>query len=92
MNYEQNEKIVPVICVMEDYARLSEEDCVELFGTTCLPKRKDLGQDGEWLADERLYVEMENGIHAEVAVIMPCVPRYVYVLQLWLNLAGVLTL
>lgn len=75
MNYEQNEKIVPVICVMEDYARLSEEDCVELFGTTCLPKRKDLGQDGEWLADERLYVEMENGIHAEVAVIMPCVNK-----------------
>ena len=75
MNYEQNEKIVPVICVQNDHVRLSEEDCIELFGTTCLPKLKDLGQEGEWLANEKLYVEMENGQHVEVSVIMPCVKR-----------------
>lgn len=75
MNYEQNEKMVPVICVMEDHVRLSEEDCLALFDTTDLPKLKDLGQEGEWVANERLYVEMENGKHAEIAVIMPCVNR-----------------
>jgi propanediol utilization protein len=75
MNYEQNEKMVPVICVMEDHIRLSEEDCRELFGTTDLPKLKDLGQEGEWISTKKLFVEMESGKHAEVSVIMPCVNR-----------------
>ena len=77
MNYEQNEKIVPVICVENDHVRFSEEDCVELFGTTCLPKLKDLGQEGEWLSDEKVYIEMENGQHVEASVIMPCVKKTV---------------
>lgn len=75
MNYEQTEKMVPVICVMEDHVRLSEEDCVALFGTTELAKLKDLGQEGEWVAKNKLFVEMENGKHAEVVVIMPCVNK-----------------
>lgn len=72
MDYKVNDKIVPVICVMEDHIRLSKEDCLELFGTTDLPKKKDLGQEGEYIAENRLFVEMESGKHAEVAVIMPC--------------------
>lgn len=75
MNYEQNEKMVPVIVVMGDHIRLSKEDCIELFGTTDLPKLKDLGQEGEWVANKKLFVEMESGKHAEVSVIMPCVNR-----------------
>lgn len=75
MKYETNNKIVPVICVMQDNIRLSAKDYKTLFGDKELEKESDLGQEGEWLAKERLFVEMGNGKHAELSVIMPCVAK-----------------
>lgn len=74
MDYEVIGKIVPVIVAMDDHVRLSEKDYKTLFGNKTLTKVADLGQEGEWIAEEKLFADMGNGAIAPVNVVMPCIP------------------
>ena len=75
MNYGVNDKIVPVIVAVCDHVRLSERDFKEMF--ECygdLTKVADLGQDGEWLTEEKIVIT-SNGHIAEIPIIMPFVKK-----------------
>lgn len=71
MNYQPNDKIVPVIVAMEDHVRLNKKDYCALFGDKELTKAQDLGQEGEWLANECVFANM-GGQNATLRVVMPC--------------------
>ena len=75
MNYEANEKIVPVIVAMCDHVRLSERDYKKLFGEAELIKKTDLGQQGEWLSHETIIVDMGNKRSVSLPIIMPSVAK-----------------
>lgn len=76
MKYETNDKIVPVIVAIGDHVRLSERDFKELFGDDYgeLTKVLTLGQEGEWLTEERIVIT-SNGRATEVPIIMPFVKK-----------------
>lgn len=76
MNFEVNDKIVPIIVAIGDHVRLSERDFKELFGDDHgeLTKVLTLGQEGEWLTEERIVIT-SNGRATEVPIIMPFVKK-----------------
>lgn len=76
MNYQVNDKIVPVIVAIGDHVRLSERDFKEMFGNDYgeLTKVMSLGQEGEWLTEEKIVVT-GNGHIAEIPIIMPFVNK-----------------
>ena len=76
MNFEVNDKIVPIIVAIGDHVRLSERDFKELFGDDHgeLTKALTLGQEGEWLTEERIVIT-SNGRATEVPIIMPFVKK-----------------
>lgn len=76
MNFEVNDKIVPIIVAIGDHVRLSERDFKELFGDDHgeLTKTLTLGQEGEWLTEERIVIT-SNGRAIEVPIIMPFVKK-----------------
>lgn len=74
MKYETNDKIVPVIVAMDDHVRLSEKDYKTLFGERELTMRNKLGQEGEWIANEKVFADMGDEI-VTLNVVMPCVDR-----------------
>lgn len=76
MNFEVNDKIVPIIVAIGDHVRLSERDFKELFGDDYgeLTKRLPLGQEGEWLTEEKIVIT-SNGRATEVPIIMPFVKK-----------------
>lgn len=76
MNFEVNDKIVPIIVAIGDHVRLSERDFKELFGDDYgeLTKMLTLGQEGEWLTEERVVIT-SNGRATEVPIIMPFVKK-----------------
>ena len=76
MNFEVNDKIVPIIVAIGDHVRLSERDFKELFGDEYgeLTKALTLGQEGEWLTEERIVIT-SNGRATEVPIIMPFVKK-----------------
>lgn len=76
MNFEVNDKIVPIIVAIGDHVRLSERDFKELFGDDYgeLTKVLTLGQEGEWLTEEKIVIT-SNGRATEVPIIMPFVKK-----------------
>lgn len=75
MKYETNDKIVPVIVAMDDHVRLSNKDFKTLFGERELTMRNKLGQEGEWIANEKVFADMGNGNIVSLNVVMPCVDK-----------------
>ena len=76
MNFEVNDKIVPIVVAIGDHVRLSERDFKELFGDDYgeLTKVLTLGQEGEWLTEEKIMIT-SNGRATEVPIIMPFVKK-----------------